>query len=108
MRTVETSALAGMAGLEPANEGVKVPCLTAWLHPCIVPLTGLEPAMKERRLLLRPPGRAPLRYTPFRHSGILSMRARISTSHTRTLNPLHIGISGPTVYASTDSQAHCL
>ena len=22
-----------MAGLEPANEGVKVPCLTAWLHP---------------------------------------------------------------------------
>ena len=27
--------LAGMAGLEPANEGVKVPCLTAWLHPCV-------------------------------------------------------------------------
>ncbi len=27
--------LAGMAGLEPANAGVKVPCLTAWLHPCI-------------------------------------------------------------------------
>ena len=25
--------LAGMAGLEPANEGVKVPCLTTWLHP---------------------------------------------------------------------------
>ena len=25
--------VAGMAGLEPANEGVKVPCLTAWLHP---------------------------------------------------------------------------
>ena len=22
-----------MAGLEQANEGVKVPCLTAWLHP---------------------------------------------------------------------------
>ena len=27
--------MAGMAGLEPASEGVKVPCLTAWLHPCI-------------------------------------------------------------------------
>ena len=27
--------VAGMAGLEPANEGVKVPCLTAWLHPCV-------------------------------------------------------------------------
>ena len=24
-----------MAGLEPANEGVKVPCLTAWLHPYV-------------------------------------------------------------------------
>ena len=27
--------VAGMAGLEPASEGVKVPCLTTWLHPCI-------------------------------------------------------------------------
>ena len=27
--------MAGMAGLEPASEGVKVPCLTTWLHPCI-------------------------------------------------------------------------
>ena len=30
-----TDEVAGMAGLEPANAGVKVPCLTAWLHPCI-------------------------------------------------------------------------
>ena len=28
-----TDDLAGMAGLEPANAGVKVPCLTTWLHP---------------------------------------------------------------------------
>ena len=28
--------LAGMAGLEPASEGVKVPCLTTWLHPCMI------------------------------------------------------------------------
>ena len=27
--------VAGMAGLEPANEGVKVPCLTTWRHPCV-------------------------------------------------------------------------
>ena len=27
--------MAGMAGLEPANAGVKVPCLTTWLHPSI-------------------------------------------------------------------------
>ncbi len=25
--------LAGVAGFEPTNEGVKVPCLTAWLYP---------------------------------------------------------------------------
>ena len=24
-----------MAGLEPADEGVKVPCLTTWRHPCV-------------------------------------------------------------------------
>ena len=24
-----------MAGFEPAREGVKVPCLTAWRHPCV-------------------------------------------------------------------------
>ena len=28
-----TDEVAGMAGLEPASEGVKVPCLTTWLHP---------------------------------------------------------------------------
>ncbi len=27
--------MAWMAGFGPAREGVKVPCLTAWLHPCI-------------------------------------------------------------------------
>ena len=29
------SRLAGMAGFEPANDGVKVRCLTPWLHPNI-------------------------------------------------------------------------
>ena len=27
--------LAGTAGLEPADEEVKVPCLTTWRHPCV-------------------------------------------------------------------------
>ena len=27
--------LAGMAGFEPASDGVKVRCLTAWLHPIL-------------------------------------------------------------------------
>ena len=25
--------VAGVAGFEPADEGVKVPCLTTWLYP---------------------------------------------------------------------------
>ena len=25
--------MAGVAGFEPASAGVKVPCLTTWLHP---------------------------------------------------------------------------
>ena len=29
--------LARMVGFEPTNQGVKVPCLTAWLHPYIKP-----------------------------------------------------------------------
>lgn len=28
--------MAGMAGFEPADEGVKVPCLTPWRHPNIM------------------------------------------------------------------------
>ena len=28
--------MAGMAGLEPADAGVKVPCLTTWRHPNIL------------------------------------------------------------------------
>ena len=35
------SFLAGMAGLEPADEGVKVPCLTTWLHPYLKNHQGL-------------------------------------------------------------------
>ena len=27
------SPVAGVAGFEPAHEGVKVPCLTTWLYP---------------------------------------------------------------------------
>ena len=28
--------VAGVAGFGPTSEGVKVPCLTAWLYPCIL------------------------------------------------------------------------
>ena len=30
-----TDILAEMAGFEPTLAGVKVRCLTAWLHPCV-------------------------------------------------------------------------
>ena len=45
--------MAGMAGLEPASEGVKVPCLTTWLHPYIArdeKSEGLEPQLRPLRL----------------------------------------------------------
>ena len=35
LQYAEFSFLAGMAGFEPAHGGVKVRCLTAWLHPII-------------------------------------------------------------------------
>ena len=43
--------MAGVAGIEPTHQGVKVPCLTAWLHPNMTAcrtekmgwVVGLEP-----------------------------------------------------------------
>lgn len=32
-RFQQVFSMAGMAGFEPANDGVKVRCLTAWLQP---------------------------------------------------------------------------
>ena len=34
--------MAGMAGFEPANDGVKVRCLTAWRHPNIQKDNGTQ------------------------------------------------------------------
>ena len=33
----------GVAGFEPTHEGVKVPCLTAWLYPKNRRMRGIEP-----------------------------------------------------------------
>ena len=38
---------AGVAGLEPANAGVKVPCLTTWLHPNAGYLVAAPRGMSE-------------------------------------------------------------
>ena len=42
------TGMAGVAGIEPTSAGVKVPCLTAWLHPNALVfymgwVVGLEP-----------------------------------------------------------------
>ena len=34
----QTLMMAGMAGFEPTDAGVKVPCLTAWRHPNKIPI----------------------------------------------------------------------
>ena len=40
-----------MAGLEPATAGVKVPCLTTWLHPTgEAQSEGPEPTLRPSRL----------------------------------------------------------
>ena len=38
--------VAGMVGLEPTNAGVKVPCLTTWLHPNIEMRQGPERTLR--------------------------------------------------------------
>ena len=52
--------MAGEAGFEPTNGGVKVRCLTAWLHPSMVEGEGFEPSKAEP---------ADLQSAPFGHSG---------------------------------------
>ena len=59
--------MAGVAGFEPTHAGVKVPCLTAWLHPFIwdfLPLwqgqKDLNPRMLESESSALPLGDAPL------------------------------------------------
>ncbi len=38
--------LVGIAGFEPAHEGVKVPCLTAWRYP------NIEEKVRGRNIIL--------------------------------------------------------
>ena len=52
-RKIAFCTLAGMAGLEPASEGVKVPCLTTWLHPYVgVKRIEPKPMAPALRLIL--------------------------------------------------------
>ncbi len=40
----------GVAGFEPTHEGVKVPCLTAWLYPNEMEESGFEPLNPQERI----------------------------------------------------------
>ncbi len=40
----------GVAGFEPTHEGVKVPCLTAWLYPNEMEESGFEPLNPKERI----------------------------------------------------------
>ena len=42
--------LTGVAGFEPTHEGVKVPCLTAWLYPNEMEESGFEPLNPKERI----------------------------------------------------------
>ena len=42
--------ITGVAGFEPTHEGVKVPCLTAWLYPNEMEESGFEPLNPKERI----------------------------------------------------------
>ena len=46
--------MAGMAGIGPANDRVKVCCLTTWLHPKMVGEDGFEPPNPEELIYSQP------------------------------------------------------
>ena len=46
--------LTGVAGFEPTHEGVKVPCLTAWLYPKNMEESGFEPLNQKERIYSPP------------------------------------------------------
>ena len=47
--------MAGVTGFEPVHEGVKVPCLTAWLYPKkMVGEDGFEPPNPKELIYSQP------------------------------------------------------
>ena len=59
----------GVAGFEPTHEGVKVPCLTAWLYPkSEMEREGFEPPNPKERI-----------YSPPRLASSLSLQCSTKT-----------------------------
>ena len=70
----------GVAGFEPTHEGVKVPCLTAWLYPNEMEESGFEPLNPKERI-----------YSPSRLATSLLLHGGAGqnrTADTRSFNPL--------------------
>ena len=49
------NVVAGVAGLEPTNDGVKVRCLTTWLYPIIIKASGEPIGIRTLDTRLRRP-----------------------------------------------------
>ena len=47
--------VAGVAGLEPTNDGVKVRCLATWLYPNVILLNGEPIGIRTQGTRLRRP-----------------------------------------------------
>ena len=72
--------LAGMAGIEPARHGVKVHCLTAWLHPKaflerVVGEDGFEPP-NPKELIYSQPRLATSLFTQYHYTLVATLRAQ--------------------------------
>ena len=79
-----------MAGLEPANAGVKVPCLTAWLHPMIAKSKAKSRSGRSGPLALRSYGV---------DDGTRTHDTRNHNPMLYQLNYIHHGFATPGVWA---------
>ena len=95
-----------MAGFEPANAGVKVPCLTIWLHPIVfAPLFMVELATHHFRYI-RPflPDSVPLA-KQFTFQNLFAVLALVINLF--TLYSHHTSSSGHLFFTS-DKKPKCL
>ena len=76
--------LAGVAGFEPTNAGIKIPCLTAWRHPIALKKYGAGD--KFRTCYLQSHNLALYRLSYARH--ILGAPGETRTPDTRLRRPL--------------------
>ena len=80
--------MAGVAGIEPTHDGIKIHCLTAWLHPIIrVEESGFEPLNPKERI-----------YSPSRLATSLLLHIDVAMAQDRVELPTH----GASIRCSTN------